>query len=86
MLVSVKPTKARAGNPKHPTRVPASQGIPESFINETVIAPFNNLEAVNELMHENVDQVAGIILEPIPMNMGFILPQKGFLEGLRKDL
>lgn len=84
LLVSVKPTKARAGNPKHPTRVPASQGIPESFINETVIAPFNNLEAVNELMHENVDQVAGIILEPIPMNMGFIMPQKGFLEGLRK--
>jgi glutamate-1-semialdehyde 2,1-aminomutase len=83
LLVSVKPTRARAGNPKHPTRVPASQGIPDSFINETVIAPFNDIEAVSELMRENVDQVAGIILEPIPMNMGFILPQKGFLEGLR---
>ncbi len=84
LLVSVKPTKARAGHPKHPNRVPASQGIPESFVNETVVAPFNNIEAVNELMHENIDQIAAVILEPIPMNMGFIMPQKGFLEGLRK--
>lgn len=84
LLVSVKPSKVHAGNPKHPNRVPASQGIPESFIDETVVAPFNDLEAVNELMRENIDQVAGIILEPIPMNMGFVLPQKGFLEGLRK--
>jgi glutamate-1-semialdehyde 2,1-aminomutase len=83
LLVSVKPSKALAGNPERPNRVPASQGIPESFVNETVVAPFNNIEAVNALMHENMDQIAGVILEPIPMNMGFVLPQKGFLEGLR---
>lgn len=84
LLVSVKPTKARAGHPNHPTRVPASHGIPESFVTETLVAPFNNIEAVNELVHENIDEVAGIILEPIPMNMGFIMPENGFLEGLRK--
>lgn len=84
LLVSVKPTRARAGHPKRPTRVPASQGIPESIINETLVAPFNDIDAVDEILRKNVDKVAGIILEPIPMNMGFVMPQNGFLDALRR--
>jgi len=83
VLVSVKPPKAKAGHPKHPNQIPASQGILEEVVKNTLIAPFNDLEAVEEIMKTHGNDVAGIILEPIPMNMGFVLPEPGFLKGLR---
>jgi glutamate-1-semialdehyde 2,1-aminomutase len=48
------------------------------------VAPFNDLEAVEEIVRKNSSDIAGMILEPIPMNMGYVLPKRGFLEGLRK--
>jgi glutamate-1-semialdehyde 2,1-aminomutase len=51
---------------------------------DTLTAPYNNLEAVEELVTANKDEVAAIIIEPVPGNMGCIIPEKGFLEGLRK--
>ena len=84
LLVSVKPKPWREGNAKHPTPVPASLGTPKDTLKNTLVAPFNDLEAVRKIVEENGDDFAGILLEPIPMNMGFIMPQKGFLEGLRE--
>ena len=83
-LVSVKPARARAGHPRFPNQVPASLGIPEAVYKNTLVAPFNDLEAVEEIVRKNASDIAGMILEPIPMNMGFVLPKPGFLEGLRK--
>lgn len=83
LLVSVKPTKDKAGDEKAPNQVPASKGIPPELVSNTLIAPFNDLEACETLIRKYREDVAAIILEPIPMNMGFVLPQKGFLEGLR---
>lgn len=84
LLVGVKPSKEKAGYSRVPNQVPASLGIPPAVIDNTLVAPFNDLEAVNDIVEKNSDQLAGMILEPIPMNMGFVPPKKGFLEGLRR--
>jgi glutamate-1-semialdehyde 2,1-aminomutase len=84
LVVSVKPSRTKEGDPMRPNSVPSSTGIPEGFYKNTLVAPFNNLEAVEEIVRKNGDDIAGMILEPIPMNMGYILPKPGFLEGLRK--
>ena len=83
LLVSVKPSKAKEGDARFPNAVPSTLGIPESSYRNTLVAPFNDLEAVEEIVRKNSDDVAGMILEPIPMNMGFVLPKPGFLQGLR---
>jgi glutamate-1-semialdehyde 2,1-aminomutase len=83
-LVSIKPREDRSGNPRRPTPVPASKGTPAEMLRNTLVAPFNDLAAVEAIARENSDDLAGIILEPVPMNMGFIMPAEGFLEGLRK--
>jgi glutamate-1-semialdehyde 2,1-aminomutase len=84
LLVNVKPSKAKAGHPRFPNQVPASQGILEEVVKNTLVASFNDLEAVMTIMKAHGNEVAGIILEPIPMNMGYILPKQGFLQGLRE--
>jgi glutamate-1-semialdehyde 2,1-aminomutase len=84
LLVSVKPARQKQGHARFPNQVPSSLGIPEGVWRNTLVAPFNDLEAVEEIVRKNVSEVAGMILEPIPMNMGYILPKPGFLQGLRK--
>jgi glutamate-1-semialdehyde 2,1-aminomutase len=84
LLASVKPTRAKAGDRKKPNVVPASTGlIPEAHAH-TYVAPFNDLAATEAVAKAHAEDVAAVILEPIPMNMGFVLPKAGFLEGLRK--
>ena len=83
LLVSVKPSKAKEGDARFPNPVPSTLGIPEGFYKNTLVAPFNDLEAVEEVVRKNSEDIAGMILEPIPMNMGFVLPKPGLLEGLR---
>lgn len=61
-----------------------TSGIPPSYVKDTLIGEFNNLESVKKLIKENPGEIGGIILEPIMGNSGFILPQKEFLVGLKK--
>ena len=63
---------------------PDSAGVPAAFVQHTLLAGFNDLEAVKKLFLAYPDQIAGIILEPVPGNSGVFLPQPGFLEGLKK--
>jgi len=81
--VSVKPSRYKAGNPAAPNQVPGSQGILKEAIEHTLVAQFNDLESVERIMKVHGNDVAAIILEPVPMNMGLVLPRQGFLEGLR---
>ena len=62
-----------------PQAIPDSAGIPDSVIDQTLIAPFNDLEAVASLLAEH-DDIAAIIAEPLQR---IIAPKPGFLEGLR---
>ena len=64
--------------------VPDSPGVPSGVARDTLTAPFNDLAAVRVLVEANPAQIAAIILEPVVGNMGLVLPQPGFLEGLRK--
>ncbi len=59
-------------------------GITAGVSADTLVAPYNNLSAVEELVKTHAGEIAAIITEPIAGNMGCILPQPGFLEGLRK--
>jgi glutamate-1-semialdehyde 2,1-aminomutase len=64
--------------------VPDSPGVTKSTANDTLTAPYNNLTSVEALIEANRGQIAALILEPIVGNMGCVIPQEGFLEGLRK--
>jgi glutamate-1-semialdehyde 2,1-aminomutase len=63
---------------------PDSPGVTKGTAQDTLIAPFNNLTAVENLINENKDQIAAIILEPVVGNMGCVIPVDGYLAGLRK--
>ena len=84
LLVGVKPRLQVAGPRDHPKSAPASPGILEEVSERTLVAPFNDLEATRKIAREHRDDLAAIIAEPIPMNMGFILPEDGFFPGLRE--
>lgn len=84
LLVSTKPSRGKAGNPKFPNAVPSGPGVPASAVDETIVLPFNDVEALREAFKKHHDKIAGAILEPVPMNMGLVLPKEGFLEELRE--
>ncbi|MDA0195993.1 MAG: glutamate-1-semialdehyde 2,1-aminomutase [Bacteroidetes bacterium] len=62
---------------------PDSPGVTPGTAKDTLLAPFNDIEAVKNLFDQNKGQIAAIILEPVVGNMGCVLPLEGFLEGLR---
>ena len=74
----------KAGSGVATLGLPDSPGVPKSATSTTLTAPFNDLEAVKALFEENRDEIAGVILEPVIGNAGFIAPDAGFLEGLRE--
>ena len=62
---------------------PDSAGVPAAFTRHTIVAPYNDIDAVKEAFEANKGQIAGIIVEPVPGNAGLYLPKPGFLEFLR---
>ena len=64
--------------------LPDSPGIPAKSTSNTLIADYNDCEAVDELFRIYSDDIAAIIVEPVAANMGLVLPEPGFLEHLRK--
>ncbi|MGH9294261.1 MAG: aspartate aminotransferase family protein, partial [Acidimicrobiales bacterium] len=65
-----------------PRGVPASSGIPSAITDLTEIATFNDLESVRAILESRPGQVAGMIVEPVMMNAGIVLPVPGYLDGL----
>ncbi len=63
---------------------PDSAGIPAAFTSHTIVAPYNDVEAVKTMFAANKNEIAGIIVEPVPGNAGLYLPQPGYLEFLRE--
>lgn len=63
---------------------PDSAGVPAAFTQHTVVLPFNDVDAVKNAFLANSNQVAAIILEPVPGNAGLYLPKPGYLEFLRE--
>lgn len=65
-------------------RDPNSSGILDDAVDHTLIAEFNDLASVEELFAQYPNQIAAVILEPVPHNVGALLPEQAFLEGLRE--
>jgi glutamate-1-semialdehyde 2,1-aminomutase len=63
----------------------SSAGIPESFVKETIVVPLNNKEAIIQAFAQFKDQIACVIIEPIPANNGLLLQTKEFLQFLREQ-
>jgi glutamate-1-semialdehyde 2,1-aminomutase len=63
---------------------PDSAGIPASFTEHTLVLPFNDEEAVRQSFAAHGNEIAGVILEPVPGNAGLYLPNPGYLEFLRR--
>jgi glutamate-1-semialdehyde 2,1-aminomutase len=63
---------------------PDSAGVPAAFTEHTIVLPYNDQEAVKAAFAANKNQIAGIILEPVPGNAGLYLPKPGYLEFIRE--
>jgi len=61
---------------------PDSAGVPAAFTQHTIVLPYNDVEAVKACFAANKNQIAGIIIEPVPGNAGLYLPKPGYLEFL----
>jgi len=64
--------------------VPTSPGVPQSIAQNTITAPYNDLDTVKKIFEMEGKNIAAVILEPVAGNMGCIPPRPGFLEGLRE--
>jgi glutamate-1-semialdehyde 2,1-aminomutase len=85
LMFSVIPDPELIGPREHPVTVPQAPGIPGAFASLVRVVPFNDLPAVERALDELDGRVAGMIVEPAMMNCGVILPEPGYLQGL-KDL
>jgi glutamate-1-semialdehyde 2,1-aminomutase len=74
----------KAGSGVATLGLPDSPGVPKSTTANTLTAPYNDLQAVRQLFEAHPGEIAGVILEPVVGNAGFIVPDAGFLAGLRE--
>lgn len=74
---------AKAGSGIATLGVPDSAGVPPGTTQDTIIVPYNNLDAVEQTIRAIADEVACVIVEPIAGNMGVVVPKSGYLSGLR---
>lgn len=73
----------KAGSGVMTAGVPDSAGVPAGCTQDTLTAVYNDLSSVKALFEQFPDQIAAVIVEPVAANMGVVLPEEGFLQGLR---
>jgi glutamate-1-semialdehyde 2,1-aminomutase len=64
--------------------IPGSPGVPEGTVADTLVAPFNDLAAVEQAVAAHGRDLAAVIVEPVAGNMGVVAPREGYLRGLRE--
>lgn len=74
----------KAGSGATTLGTPDSPGVPDGFTNYTIVAPFNDLQFIKNIFRDEGRDIACIIVEPVCGNMGVVLPEQGFLHGLRR--
>ncbi|NPV26361.1 MAG: glutamate-1-semialdehyde 2,1-aminomutase [Firmicutes bacterium] len=74
----------KAGSGALTLGVPTSPGVPAAIANYTITAPLNDLETLSRIFELEGEDIAAVLVEPVAGNMGVVLPQPGWLEGLRE--
>ena len=74
----------KAGSGLATLGISTSAGVPESFANETIVLPLNNIDLVVEAFNKYKDEIACVIIEPVPANNGLLIQDKTFLKQLRE--
>ncbi|MFM7719177.1 MAG: aspartate aminotransferase family protein [Actinomycetota bacterium] len=82
MRNTVSGDSADAAGTAYTTR-PTSRGVPKAMWENTIIVPYNDAKAVENLFAERGDEIAALILEPVMMNIGIVIPEPGYLQALR---
>jgi glutamate-1-semialdehyde 2,1-aminomutase len=85
VMFSVVPNSDVIGGRDAPASTPLSRGIPADAVRDTAVVEFNNVEALDRVLSERGEEIACLIMEPIMMNVGIVLPRNGYLEAV-KDL
>src|SRR5688572_28542787 len=85
LMVSVFPAESDAGPRDRPNSVPQARGMIPGTTESVVCVPFNDLQLAREVFAEHEGEIAGMIVEPVMTNCGVVLPDDGYLQGL-KDL
>ncbi|MBM2831729.1 MAG: glutamate-1-semialdehyde-2,1-aminomutase [Dehalococcoidia bacterium] len=75
---------AKAGSGSLTLGLPVCPGVPLAYARTTLVAPYNDLAAVERLFHKYSAKIAAVIIEPVAANMGVVPPRPGFLKGLRQ--
>ncbi|HXW16875.1 MAG TPA: glutamate-1-semialdehyde 2,1-aminomutase [Candidatus Acidoferrales bacterium] len=83
-LVSVKPKANEVGDGNYPNSVPGGEGVTKATLANTVVAQFNDLAGVERLFAKYPGEIAAVIVEPIMMNVGILMPDAGYHQGLRE--
>ena len=86
VMVSVAPAADKIGPYDDPVSVPQTLGIPKEVTELTRVVPFNDLDALERTLAKYKGRVAGMIVEPAMMNAGFVLPEDGYLAGVKERL
>ncbi|MBM7649121.1 glutamate-1-semialdehyde 2,1-aminomutase [Bacillus ectoiniformans] len=82
VLLSVNPDESQAGEAAAPKAVPESKGVPDYYVENTVILPFNDLIATEKILRKHAHELSAVIMEPI--QGGFIPADEEFMKGLRR--
>ena len=83
-MVSVASSEDEIGAHGSSSSPAAGSGLPRALLDLTLVVPFNNLEALERLLAERSSEIGGLIMEPIMMGAGRILPEEGYLKGVRE--
>lgn len=82
VMVSVKPELTDSGPAAFPSSVAFYYGVPRGVVDDVLVVPYNDLDALERMLAAHPHEVACYILEPVPENIGIVLPEPGYLEGV----
>jgi glutamate-1-semialdehyde 2,1-aminomutase len=83
VMFSVVPNADAMGGRDQPASTPMSKGIPAVLADYTHVVPFNDVEALERMLTDRGSEIACLIMEPVMMNIGVVVPQPGYLEAAR---